>query len=59
MHNNYQQHNESIREHFANRPDDFLEVNIANEEDYGRFVEFIGVDSPYNDFPWENATESV
>jgi hypothetical protein len=57
--NNYQQHNESIREHFANRPDDFLEVNIARKEDYGRFVEFIGADSPYNDFPWENATANV
>lgn len=57
--NQYHQHNAAIREYFKTRPDDFLEINVASQNDYRRFVEFIGVESSDEGFPWENSIESV
>ncbi len=52
----YEQHNRQVKDYFKDRADDLLVINVAEQGAYQKFVEFIGVDSPYEDFPWENRT---
>lgn len=52
----YERYNRCVREYFAGRPDDLLVINVAEPGAYQRFVEFVGVDSSYAEFPWENRT---
>lgn len=52
----YNQHNAEIIEYFKDRPDDLLILNLAEEGAYQKFIAFLGVESAYTDFPWENKT---
>jgi hypothetical protein len=52
----YQQHNQVIIDYFKDRPQDLLIINLSAPDAYQKFLEFIGVDSPYDCFPWENKT---
>jgi len=52
----YERHNASVIDYFRYRPDDLLVINLAEPGSYRRFTDFIGVDSPFQDFPWENKT---
>lgn len=52
----YSSYNHEVMEYFKDRPDDLLIINIADSNLYTKFTQFIGVDSPYTDFPWENKT---
>ncbi|MTT52803.1 hypothetical protein F1529_09940 [Alcanivorax sp. VBW004] len=52
----YERYNREVMEYFKDRPSDLLVINIAEQGAYQKFVEFLGVDSPYDDFPWENKT---
>lgn len=56
MIDHYERYNREVLEYFKDRPDDLLVVNIAEKGAYQKFVEFLGVDSPFDDFPWENKT---
>jgi len=57
MCNHYNEHNESVLKYFKDRPEDLLVINLSDKDAYQNFIEFIGVDSTYTDFPWENKTE--
>lgn len=52
----YERYNREVMDYFKDRPEDLLVVNVAEPGAYQKFVEFLGVDSPYDDFPWENKT---
>ena len=52
----YESYNQEVVEYFKDRPDDLLVINIAEKGAYKKFVDFLGVDSPYDNFPWENRT---
>jgi hypothetical protein len=52
----YRRHNQDVLDYFSAHPNDLLLINVAKRGDYRRFVEFLGVASPYDDFPWENKT---
>lgn len=52
----YEQHNADVVKYFEDRPGDLLVINLSDEEAYRKFVDFIGVDSSYDAFPWENKT---
>ena len=52
----YELHNQEVKQYFKNRSEDLLVINVAEEGAYQRFVHFLGVVSPYDDFPWENKT---
>lgn len=52
----YNNYNNEIIEYFADRPDDFIVINVGEEGAYQKFVRFLGIDSPYSEFPWENKT---
>ena len=52
----YNRLNQSVIEYFKDRPDDLLVINLAKRGAYERFSSFIGVASPFSEFPWENKT---
>jgi hypothetical protein len=52
----YEKHNADVLEYFKDRPGDLLIINLSDKEAYKKFVEFIGVNSPFDTFPWENKT---
>mgnify|MGYP000075887805 CR=1 FL=1 len=52
----YERHNREVIEYFKDRPEDLLIINIADTSSYRKFVEFLGVQSPELNFPWENKT---
>jgi hypothetical protein len=59
MINHYKKHNDDIIEYFKDRPEDLLVINIADNNSYQDFIDFLGVDSPYNSFPWKNKTSEI
>jgi len=52
----YEVHNHKVMEYFKDRPDDLLILNLSDSHAYQKFIDFIGVESPYDGFPWENRT---
>ncbi len=48
--------NKNIKEYFKGRPDKLLVINVAKKASYGKLMEFLDIDSPYDEFPWENRT---
>ncbi|WP_375577902.1 sulfotransferase [Marivirga tractuosa] len=54
----YIKYNREAKEFFSTS-DHFIELNLSQKESYQKFTNFIGVDSPYLDFPWENKTENI
>ena len=50
----YNRYNQSVKDYFKERSDDLLVINLAESGAYRRFVNFVGVQSAFNDFPWEN-----
>lgn len=52
----YERHNQSVLEYFKDRPSDLLVINVADKGAYRKFVDFVGVQSRFEDFPWENKT---
>jgi hypothetical protein len=52
----YERYNREVIDYFKDRPNDLLVINIAEKGAYRKFVDFLGIDSSCNDFPWENKT---
>lgn len=52
----YERHNREVMDYFKDRPEDLLILNVAEADSYQRFIEFIGVESSFDSFPWENRT---
>jgi hypothetical protein len=52
----YERHNADVLEYFKNRPDDLLVINLSDKDAYQKFVDFIGIDTAFDSFPWENKT---
>lgn len=52
----YEKYNRDVMNYFRDRPEDLLILNVAEADAYQRFVDFIGVESPFDSFPWENRT---
>lgn len=54
----YLKHNRDIIDYFRDRTDDLLIINVARNEDFGRFLAFVGRTSSRTEFPWSNKTDS-
>jgi len=52
----YDQYNKSVLEYFRDRPDDLLVINLSEQDAYGRYCAFLGVEPLRDAFPWENKT---
>jgi hypothetical protein len=53
----YEEHNRKVREYFHDRPADFLEVNIADEDAMERLVRFLGYAYSGQKMPHENPSK--
>ena len=38
----YERHNADIRRYFSHRPDDFLELNVGDDDAFARLCRFLG-----------------
>ena len=47
-------HNEAVRAHFAERPADLLEMDLANGDGWEKLALFLGVAAPSTPFPAKN-----
>ena len=52
----YDRYNAEVQAYFAHRPEDLLVIDVGEDGSYRRFVEFLGISSQFNAFPWENKT---
>ena len=52
----YERYNREVIEYFKDRTDDLLVINVSEKGAYQKFAHFLRVDSPFDDFPWENRT---
>ena len=52
----YENYNREVMDYFKDRPDDLLVINVGENGAYQKFIEFLGAESSYNDFPWKNRT---
>ena len=52
----YNRHNQAVMEYFRDRPQDLLVINLSERGSYRKFVDFLGVASNRNEFPWKNKT---
>jgi hypothetical protein len=55
--NEYLKLNEAKRDYFKNRPNDFIEINLSNAEDFQRLCRFLHVKTDIKSFPHENRTK--
>ncbi len=55
----YTKHNEEVIEYFKDRPNDLIVVNVSDKSSYKKLMDFLKIQSPFNDFPWENQTEKL
>lgn len=51
----YLRHNEEVRAYFADRPDDFLEMDLSRGDGWQELCSFLGDPVPSRTFPHENA----
>jgi hypothetical protein len=49
-------HDEAVRAHFAGRPGDFLVMDLAGGDGWGKLCPFLGVETPREPFPVANAS---
>jgi glycosyltransferase involved in cell wall biosynthesis len=55
----YLRHVNGVREYFANRPDDLLEIDIPGGDGWEPLCRFLNVPAPDSPFPWKNRTPSA
>ena len=55
----YLDYNESVKLYFRNRPNDLIIINLNEKGAYQKLMNFLNIESPYSDFPWENKTDLI
>ena len=55
--NYYVTDNDEKRTYFKDRPNDFIEINLAIEDDFQRLCEFLEIETEISGFPWLNRTD--
>lgn len=57
--NKYRTHNEDVRSYFANRTNDFIEINVSRNKDFKALTQFLNVETTATKFPWRNRTQTL
>ena len=52
----YNSYNQEVIEYFSGRPEDLVVINLAERGAYKRLMDFLDIQSPFDDFPWRNKT---
>lgn len=55
----YNRHNDDVRKYFADRPDDFIEMNIIAGDSPKLLLDFLGIEDKGIEFPKSNARENT
>lgn len=55
----YELHNKEVQEHFADRPQQLLVVNLSDKNASDQIKRFLGIEDSRLTIPWENKTENV
>lgn len=55
----YKEHNEDVERFFKNKEYNFLKLNLSDKQSYRCLVDFLDIDSPFNEFPWKNKTSEI
>jgi len=53
----YARHVRAVKEHFSDRPNDLLVLDIVGGEGWAELCPFLGIEIPPDPFPWANRTE--
>jgi len=54
----YNGHNQAVIDHFRDRPDDLLVLNVAEEGAYAKLCRFLEKEPTSDTFPWKNKTNT-
>ena len=54
----YRRHNQAVRDHFRDRPDQLLEVCREKGDGWAQLCPFLGVPTPAIKFPVDNKTKN-
>jgi O-antigen/teichoic acid export membrane protein len=54
----YEKYNKEVINYFKDRPEDLLVINISDPSSYSKFIDFLGIDSPFTDFPWKTERDT-
>ncbi len=57
--NHYNYHNRDVLNYFKDRPKDLLVINLSDKNSYKKMINFLNIESPYKEFPWENRTSDI
>jgi|GEM_PF-226584 len=57
--NHYLNYNQTIRDFFKDKPEQFLEIDVSKKGSYQKLCAFLGKEPLYDDFPWENKTKTT
>jgi len=57
--NYYNVHNTSIIDYFSKRPEKLLTINLADQNSFSEFCEFLNIETNQKKFPWENQTKDL
>ena len=57
--NAYREHNQEVERYFAERPDDYLHIDLTRGEGFEKICPFLGVSLPKESFPHRNQRESM
>ncbi|MGD9638335.1 MAG: sulfotransferase [Alphaproteobacteria bacterium] len=52
----YNKYNNEVIEYFADRPNDLAVINVSQNDDYKKLMNFLSIKSPFNAFPYKNKT---
>ena len=52
----YETHNKAVTDYFRFRKNDFLEINLKEDNSYEKFCSFLNIVQTKDKFPWENKT---
>jgi hypothetical protein len=55
----YIDYNNNVVEFFNSKDIKFLKINLSEKGGYQKLISFLGITSPFDDFPWENKTSDL
>jgi len=53
----YLDHIQKARKYFGSRSDDYIEINVSRQKDFGKLAKFLDVSTKMKNFPWANKTQ--
>mgnify|MGYP000344968982 CR=1 FL=1 len=55
----YLNYNKEVEKFFKKNNCRFIKINLSEKGSYQKLIDFLGITSPFDDFPWENKTSEI